>query len=725
MQLKVGKWVLNEKRFSILDGQNELELSPTAFKLLHLLVLKSDNVVSIAEIKKQVWNTEHTTDNLVYQTVRNLRLALESGDEQAYIKTVPRCGYQLIAQVSHLADEVTTVDTSDTMVKNSRKPPHNNVSVSKRMLMLIMSSFVALCAYVWIHFNQTHPETLHSEELIDAPYLVVINTGTDEKEKKLAALQKKLVNALNISNVVVAQNNAFLEKVNSLGSQPKLVIKYLPEKETVLALVMMGLPARLIHIEYQPLNKFDTHEVRSKLVSQFTTPMLRQGNSGIAELVRGSKELKALAALSESDNIQRAIVTLRLEIDGSSLNEQQKRAKHAFVNTLLAFYRIEFVEDSKLQAGVNFLLARYHQSNYALISAALYLANVDNGHIAFQLLEKLEQDHFLTYIQGLLHIELDEENRALKHFEKVYEHEPEFEDNAYFYFLELLYSPRNEELRQYQTTIQSHPYISTSIDFVFANWFMMQGDFEHVFTLLSDRHAQMICNDDFNGTMAQLNVVLGNFEESEYWANQLPSRDWRLPWLAFSKYAYEKKLKEYPRWYQSYAPDILGGDSLFEALFLNATAYLALGEKQQAMPFYSQMGKSLSRFSQQALLDVANVVTRVQVESLTVDERVRLLSQLENTALAMPMDEIALTDLVLARFFVLYGDMIRAEQALIQGCNKSPAVCQSWGAFPLLSQVASTQNVAQAKSQAKARMVELQPRINLLNKQLRGVCEKD
>ncbi len=110
MQFKVGKWVLNEKRFSILEGENEIELSPTAFKLLQLLVLKSDEVVSISEIKKQVWNTEYTTDNLVYQTVRNLRLALEGGEEQAYIKTVPRFGYQLIAQVSHLSKNLVKIN---------------------------------------------------------------------------------------------------------------------------------------------------------------------------------------------------------------------------------------------------------------------------------------------------------------------------------------------------------------------------------------------------------------------------------------------------------------------------------------------------------------------------------------------------------------------------------------------------------------------------------------
>ncbi|WP_462154243.1 winged helix-turn-helix domain-containing protein [Pseudoalteromonas piscicida] len=726
MQFKVGKWVLNEKRFSILDGENEIELSPTAFKLLQLLVLKSDEVVSISEIKKQVWDTEYTTDNLVYQTVRNLRLALEGGEEQAYIKTVPRFGYQLIAQVSHLAHGSSQNKSPSAAPHDIETTPHNKVSISKLVLTLIITSLIAICTYLWVHFKQTYIPVSSQEGATNVPYLVVIDSGTHNK-RKLAVLHNKLASALNISDVISAQNNTFLETVNDLGSQPKLVIKYLPEKDAVLALVMMGLPSRLIHIEYQPLIKFDTHKVLSNIASQFTTPMLRQGNSGLAELVRGSNELKALAALSGSgsENIKNAIVKLRLEIDTSSLNEQQTRAKHAFINALLAFYRVEFIENDKLQAGVNYLLARYHQSNYSLIAAALYLANNDNGHIAFQLLEKLEQDHFLTFIQGLLHIELDENDRALKHFEKVYKHEPEFEDNTYFYFLELLYSPRNEELRQYQTTLQSQPYLSTSIDFVFANWFIKRGDFEDVFTLLSERQAAMSCNDDFTGTLALLNVVLGNFEESEYWASQLPERDWRLPWLAFSKHAYEKNLTAYTQWYQSYAPDILGGDSLFEALFLNVTAYLALDEKQQAMPFYPQMRKSLSRFSQKALLDVANVVTRVQVESLAIDEKVRLLSQFENAALAMPSDEIALTDLVLASFFVLYGDMSRAEQAMIQGCNKSPATCLSWGAFPLLSRVANTNNVVQAKSQARARMVELQPRINLLNKQLRGVCEKD
>ena len=75
-------------------------------RLLLCLAEHAGDVVSIDELLKEVWSGVIVTQDSVYQAVASLRRQLgDDAKEPAYIATVPRLGYRMVATVSPWADE--------------------------------------------------------------------------------------------------------------------------------------------------------------------------------------------------------------------------------------------------------------------------------------------------------------------------------------------------------------------------------------------------------------------------------------------------------------------------------------------------------------------------------------------------------------------------------------------------------------------------------------------
>ncbi|WP_046004683.1 winged helix-turn-helix domain-containing protein [Pseudoalteromonas rubra] len=710
MRFKVGKWTLDERQFCLLHGDRRVELTPTACRLLQLFISQSDKVVSITTIKEQVWNTEFTTDNLVYQTIRNLRLALEDTDEQAYIKTIPRFGYQLVAPIKQLPG------TPDI-------PLGSRNSSLRFMATLFVAILAVLCAYlVWSYLSRSPADS--NQQLIK---IFHFDTGTKENGVHSDRIVQQIAKTLQVKDVVSISAVNLFAQLNQHGNGAKLVLRSIPEKNQMLTLVFVGSPARLSYIDLRSVSEFKESKTLSELASQLQQPVLSRGNSGIATLATSSQVLRALVSLSNSAKLAQARTSLQAEIDTQSLNEHQKRAKKAFVDNLLAFYRQEPLSDEHLLPGINFLLSRYHQSNYALLTASLYLAERGAPQIAFELIENLEQDLFITFIQGLMHLELDEAQRALKHFERVFNLAPEFEDNTFFYFMELIESGRNNELPTHRQMLLSSQYQSTASHYILLNYYIMQGQFEDAFSLLPDMKAALSCNDDLAGSLALLNTALGNIAQSEQWLlilSKINHRDWRIPWVVFSNYAFKHQLPAYPRWYSSYRTEVLGNDSLYEPLFLNVLAHFAAGDINSAQQNFALMQAASSAFSKNDTLDIASAVTHAQLEFENTQERIEFLTQFETVAQTLTEDETALPSLISALYFTLYNDFSRAEQALINSCTRSPAMCTSWHFLPSLKPIANTTKLKQAGLQAHSQLEFARQPLTALNKQLLPLCNK-
>jgi adenylate cyclase len=98
-RLQFDRYVLDLGRGCLLLGGNEIALRPKTFAILHCLVQNSGRLVSKDELFAAVWPNLAITDDVLVQSIGELRRAL-GDDGSRLIKTVPRRGYRFEAPVS-------------------------------------------------------------------------------------------------------------------------------------------------------------------------------------------------------------------------------------------------------------------------------------------------------------------------------------------------------------------------------------------------------------------------------------------------------------------------------------------------------------------------------------------------------------------------------------------------------------------------------------------------
>ena len=102
--LRIGAWFVNPLAGEIARGQERVRLEARTMRLLLCLAETPGEVVSIDALLNQVWPGVVVTPDSVYQAVAALRRLLgDDAKQPAYIVTVPRLGYRLVAPVESLA----------------------------------------------------------------------------------------------------------------------------------------------------------------------------------------------------------------------------------------------------------------------------------------------------------------------------------------------------------------------------------------------------------------------------------------------------------------------------------------------------------------------------------------------------------------------------------------------------------------------------------------------
>jgi DNA-binding winged helix-turn-helix (wHTH) protein len=100
---RVGNWVIDPALDEISSQGKVVKLEPRTMRLLVYLVEHRERVVGVQELLDSVWANVIVTSQSVYSTIAQLRQALgDMADSPAYIATVPRKGYRLIAPVSEI-----------------------------------------------------------------------------------------------------------------------------------------------------------------------------------------------------------------------------------------------------------------------------------------------------------------------------------------------------------------------------------------------------------------------------------------------------------------------------------------------------------------------------------------------------------------------------------------------------------------------------------------------
>jgi transcriptional activator of cad operon len=101
--VRVGDWLVEPALDTISRGSMSEKLEPRAMRLLMCLIDSRGGVVSIEKLLSEVWAGVIVGPASVYQAISQLRKILgDIDDEPAYIATVPRKGYRLVATVQAL-----------------------------------------------------------------------------------------------------------------------------------------------------------------------------------------------------------------------------------------------------------------------------------------------------------------------------------------------------------------------------------------------------------------------------------------------------------------------------------------------------------------------------------------------------------------------------------------------------------------------------------------------
>src|SRR5882724_7623115 len=99
-RLRVGDWCVDPAATQISRNGETARVEERAMRLLLCLAEHAGEVVSIDDLLSQVWADVNVSPDSVYQAVTSLRRSLGDDPKQpAYIATVPRLGYRMVAKV--------------------------------------------------------------------------------------------------------------------------------------------------------------------------------------------------------------------------------------------------------------------------------------------------------------------------------------------------------------------------------------------------------------------------------------------------------------------------------------------------------------------------------------------------------------------------------------------------------------------------------------------------
>src|SRR5476649_187267 len=105
-KLRIGDWCVDPTAGHVSRGDEVVRVEARTMRLLLDLARHAGEVVSIDDLLDRVWSGVTVTPDSVYQAVASLRRLL--GDDPrkpAYIATVPRLGYRMVATVAPWTDE--------------------------------------------------------------------------------------------------------------------------------------------------------------------------------------------------------------------------------------------------------------------------------------------------------------------------------------------------------------------------------------------------------------------------------------------------------------------------------------------------------------------------------------------------------------------------------------------------------------------------------------------
>jgi TolB-like protein/DNA-binding winged helix-turn-helix (wHTH) protein len=153
---QVGAWRVNPATGEISRHGETVRLEARAMLLLECLAQRAGEVVSIEELLDRVWSGVIVSPDSVYQAVASLRRQLGDDPKQpAYIATVPRLGYRMVAIVRRLEEQAANTDRAGARSGEVRAGASSNIRAKWAVLAVVLVGLAVLVAWAFLVRSRT------------------------------------------------------------------------------------------------------------------------------------------------------------------------------------------------------------------------------------------------------------------------------------------------------------------------------------------------------------------------------------------------------------------------------------------------------------------------------------------------------------------------------------------------------------------------------------------
>jgi len=193
---KTGDWKVDTLSLSLFKLEQKIEIRPKTFSLLCIFLNNPQQVISKQTILETVWDDVLVNDQVLFQTVRELRNIFEGSE---VIKTIPRKGYCWLLDVEKL-------EVKKEIVKKQVKPKltspkeHSTVTHFKKSLSIISFALILLIMFIYffIKNNMENIEMKGSVLVLPVQNKVI---GNDHDWVSFGAMDQ-LINKLSPSKTI-------------------------------------------------------------------------------------------------------------------------------------------------------------------------------------------------------------------------------------------------------------------------------------------------------------------------------------------------------------------------------------------------------------------------------------------------------------------------------------------------------------------------------------------
>jgi len=163
------QFLLEPSEHRLTRNGEEVPLRPKTFEVLVYLVEHYDHRVTKEELLAAIWPDVFVTDKVLRNSIWEIREALKrTGEEDGFIKTIPKVGYQFVGDVKEIPAEI-----------NGTKP--------KPLIAIIGAVCFALLAFFLWYFGLLFPKASIGQPKIDSiAVLPFTSTAEDEETQSLA-----------------------------------------------------------------------------------------------------------------------------------------------------------------------------------------------------------------------------------------------------------------------------------------------------------------------------------------------------------------------------------------------------------------------------------------------------------------------------------------------------------------------------------------------------------